>query len=54
VVPLKWTLPLYEALKKVGVKTELYKVEGAGHGAAARDPKAKQKAFAFLKSILKE
>ena len=52
--PLPWSQSCYGALRSVGVKTELYKIEGAGHMAAARDPEALKKAYEFLASELLE
>ena len=52
-VPLRWTEPCYDALKRAGVKTELFKVEGAGHGQTKGNPKAKEAAFSFLERELK-
>ena len=51
-VPLAWTMPCYSALKKAGVRTEMYTIEGAGHGQAIGDANALKKAYAFLKSEL--
>lgn len=48
-VPLTWTKPFHESLRKAGVKTELFVIEGAGHMQAATNAKALQKAYAFLK-----
>ena len=47
-VPLAWTMPLYEKLKAAGVKVEMHKVEGAGHLTAAINPQALSGAFDFL------
>jgi acetyl esterase/lipase len=52
-VPLDWTESCYEALKKAGVRTEMYVVEGAGHIAAALDRQALAKAYDFLTQELK-
>jgi len=52
-VPLAWTLSLHETLKQNGVKTELHKIEGAGHMKAAGNPEALTKAYDFLKTELK-
>jgi acetyl esterase/lipase len=51
-VPLPWTQSCYGALRSAGVKTELYRIEGADHLEAARDPVALEKAYAFLKAEL--
>jgi len=51
-VPLPWTQSCFEALKKAGVRTEMHKIEGAGHLRAAVDQEALKKAYAFLASEL--
>ncbi len=51
-VPLYWTKPFFEALKKAGVKAEMHTIEGAGHMQAAMNTKALTKAYAFLKREL--
>lgn len=51
-VPLPWSQSCYGALRSAGVKTEFYRVEGAGHREAARDPEALKRAYAFLRSEL--
>ncbi|MEM7475530.1 MAG: alpha/beta hydrolase [Planctomycetota bacterium] len=48
VVPLMWTQPLLDGLKKAGVTAEMYKIEGAGHLQAAGDGKALQAAWDFF------
>ena len=53
VVPIAWSQSCYEALKSIGVKTEMHSIEGAGHMEAARDVAALEKAFAFLEAELK-
>jgi len=53
-VPLVWTMSCYEALRKAGVKTELHRIEGAGHLRAAADTEALKKAYGFLKQELIE
>ena len=53
VVPIAWSQSCYEALKSIGVKTEMHTIEGAGHMEAARDVAALEKAFAFLEAELK-
>ena len=53
VVPIAWSQSCYEALKSIGVKTEMHTIEGAGHMEAARDVVALEKAFAFLEAELK-
>lgn len=52
-VPLDWTQSCYQALKKCGVRTELYIVEGAGHIEAALNREALAKACDFLVRELK-
>ena len=52
-VPLVWTLPCHAALKAVGVKTALHKIEGADHMKAARDVEALAKACEFLEDELR-
>ena len=51
-VPLPWSQSCYGALRSAGVRTELYRVEGADHLQAAANPEALKKAYAFLKSEL--
>ena len=51
-VPLVWTMSCYEALRKAGVKTELHRIEGAGHLRAAANAEALKKAYSFLKQEL--
>ena len=51
-VPLTWTRQCYDALKKEGVKTEMFTIEGASHMQAAAHPEALEKACEFLKSEL--
>lgn len=53
-VPVTWTKTCFEALRKAGVRTEMYLVEGAKHIPAARDTKALAKAFSFLDSVLQK
>ena len=53
VVPIAWSQSCYDALKSIGVKTEMHTIEGAGHMEAARDVVALEKAFAFLEAELK-
>ena len=53
VVPIAWSQSCYDALKSIGVKTEMHTIEGAGHMEAARDVAALEKAFAFLEAELK-
>lgn len=47
-VPLVWTQSLHEALKQKGIDTELYRIEGASHMAAAANPAALKKGYEFL------
>lgn len=51
-VPMTWTQPFFEELKKAGVKVEMHTIEGAGHMTAAMNPAALRKAFGFLKREL--
>jgi acetyl esterase/lipase len=52
-VSVKWSKDCHDALKAVGVKTEMHLIEGAGHIAAAMNPSAVIKACNFLKKELK-
>lgn len=51
-VPLFWSMSCYDALKRAGVRTEMYKIEGASHNQAIGNAKALEKAYAFLKEEL--
>ena len=51
-VSVKWSKDCHDALKSVGVKTEMHLIEGAGHIAAAMNPSAILKACNFLKQEL--
>ncbi|MBC7966511.1 MAG: alpha/beta hydrolase [Fuerstia sp.] len=51
-VPIEWSLSCYDALKASGVKTEMHKIEGAGHLFAAMNPEALDKAYTFLQQEL--
>ncbi len=51
-VPLIWSKPCCDSLKRAGVRSELYVVKGAGHLQAAADLTALQKAYEFLQSEL--
>ena len=51
-VPMNWTKPFYEEVKKAGIKTEMHSVKGKGHMLAAMNREALGKAFAFLKQEL--
>ncbi len=51
-VSVKWSKDCHDALKQVGVRTEIHLVEGAGHIAAAMNPTAILKACRFLKEEL--
>ena len=48
IVPLNWTLPLYENLQKVGVPAVLHKVDGGNHFSAAMNGEALRAAYEFL------
>lgn len=51
-VPIEWSMSCYDALKASGVKTEMHKIEGAGHLLAAMNPEALNKAYTFLQQEL--
>ena len=51
-VPLIWTKPCCDTLKRAGVRSEMYVVKDAGHLQAAADITALQKAYEFLQSEL--
>ncbi len=51
-VAVKWSKDCHDALKKVGVRSEIHLVEGAGHIQAAMNQDALQKACLFLKDEL--
>ncbi len=53
-VPLVWTRSCFDELKKCGVRTEMYVVEGADHMQAAMDAEALAKAYEFLVSVLND
>ena len=53
-VPLIWASRCFDAMKKEGVKTEMYKIEGVGHLQAAQDATALKKAYEFLAAELQE
>lgn len=53
IVPIEWSKAGYEALKAVGVKTEFYEIEGAGHLRAVGNENALAEAYAFLETELK-
>lgn len=53
-VPVKWSMSCYDALKEAGVRTEMHKIEGAGHGRAAANAEALTKAYEFLDSELRK
>lgn len=53
IVPLQWTMPLYDALKSKGVSVEMHKVDGADHMAAAANGAALDAAVKFLSQHLK-
>ncbi|MHC4878816.1 MAG: alpha/beta fold hydrolase [Planctomycetota bacterium] len=48
-VPLPWTESCFKAMQKAGVKTELHRIEGAGHMLAAMNYDALQMGYAFLR-----
>lgn len=52
IVPIAWTIPLYEALQKAGVDTELYEVDGKGHIFAAMNVSAINEGWRFLDRYL--
>lgn len=52
IVPLSWTMPLYESLKSKGVPVGMHKVDGAGHMAAAANGPALRAAVKFLSQHL--
>lgn len=52
VVPMDWTLKCFEAMREAGVKTELHKIEDAGHMRAAANAEALNKAYEFLATEL--
>ena len=51
-VPIAWSMSCHDALKANGVKTEMHKIEGAGHLLAAMNPEALDKAYTFLQQVL--
>lgn len=51
-VSVKWSKDCHDALKAVGVRTEMHLIDGAGHIAAAINPPAVLKACNFLKEEL--
>ena len=53
IVPLQWTMPLYDALKSKGVSVEMHKVDGADHMVAAANGAALDAAVKFLSQHLK-
>ena len=53
-VPVIWSKATHEALKKVGVRSEMVLIEGAGHIMAAANPGVLKQAFDFLESELKK
>ena len=52
VVPYSWTKPYYDSLKKLGVPTEMYRIEDAGHVTAFLHPNAIKKARVFMDRYL--
>ncbi len=53
-VPLPWSMSCYNALKEAGVRTEMHKIEDAGHMRAAANPDALMKAYEFLEAELRK
>jgi len=53
-VPITWTQPLFDELKKADVETELYEVEGADHIRAVFNRKAREAGYDFLDRHLKQ
>ena len=51
-VPLKWTMPLFESLRSKGVPVQMHQIKGAGHMAAAANAEALTAAVSFLKQHL--
>lgn len=51
-VPFAWTESCFKALRKAGVRTELHRIEGAGHLQAAMNHEALQKGYRFLREEL--
>lgn len=51
-VPIEWSLSCHDALKANGVKTEMHRINGAGHLLAAMNPDALDKAYTFLQQEL--
>ena len=52
-VPLIWSMTCHTALRGAGVRSEVYRIEGAGHIQAAMNQQAIQRAVAFLAAELK-
>ncbi|MEO1995316.1 MAG: alpha/beta hydrolase [Planctomycetaceae bacterium] len=52
IVPLKWTMPLFDALRSKGVSVTMHQVDGAGHMAAAANAAALDAAVKFLNQHL--
>jgi fermentation-respiration switch protein FrsA (DUF1100 family) len=52
-VPLIWSMTCHTALRGAGVRSEVYRIEGAGHIQAAMNQQAIQRAVAFLATELK-
>ena len=49
---IAWSMSCYDALKANGVKTEMYRIDGAGHLLAAMNPEALDRACTFLQAAL--
>jgi acetyl esterase/lipase len=54
IVPLKWTMPLFDSLRSKGVSVTMHKVDGAGHMAAAANAAALDAAVKFLSQHLQQ
>lgn len=52
-VPMLWSSTCHAALRSAGVRSELYRIEGAGHIEAALDREALRRSVAFLATELK-
>ncbi|MFM7925621.1 MAG: alpha/beta hydrolase fold domain-containing protein [Planctomycetaceae bacterium] len=52
-VPLIWSMTCHTALRGAGVRSEVYRVEGAGHLQAAMNREAIQRSVAFLATELR-
>ncbi len=52
-VPLIWSMTCHTALRGAGVRSEVYRIEGAGHIEAAMNREAIQRSVAFLATELR-